>query len=244
GLTDAAAISLAKQVFAENMKRGSGNWTDVSSVNVTLDRNNNRAVVDVASSVKTTFAAVSGIKTMGTPGSATAVFESRDIEVSLQLDLTGSMCDAGPAPCINHPKIQGLKDATKDLVDILLPDSPGTQKIRLAYAPFTAGVNLGTYQSAVADGRTTADHCVYERVSTSNQATDQVPAGNDSYMIAADLKAAPHNVHNPRNCPNAPVIPLTDDKVLLKNTVDTYVADGYTAGHNGTAWAWNLISPN
>jgi len=105
-------------------------------------------------------------------------------------------------------------------------------------------VNLGTYQSAVTDGRTTGNGCVYERNSATNQSTDLSPVGNDRYMVTADLQAAPHNVVNPRGCPNATVLPLTDNKQVLLDTVDSYVADGFTAGHNGTAWAWNMISPN
>ncbi len=243
GLSEAQATALAKLVFDENIRNGAGHWTDVHDVRITVSKAASTAHIEVDASVKTTFGAIAGIQKMGSPGVAAAVFESRDIEVSLQLDLTGSMCNGGSAPCSNLPKIQGLKDATKDLVNILLP-APSGQTIRIAYAPFTAGVNLGSYQSAVTDGRTTANGCVYERKSPTNQATDVFPTGNDRYMVRSDLQAAPHNVANPRVCPTAQVLPLTADKQVLLDTVDSYVADGFTAGHNGTAWAWNMISPN
>ena len=243
GLTETQAAALARAVFDENMKGGAATWTDIRDIRITVNSTTSTAHIEVDSSVRTTFGALAGIQRMGSPGAGTAVFESNDIEVSLQLDLTGSMCDR--APCTSDPKIQGLKDATKDLVNILLPDNRGSeQTIRIAYAPFTAGVNLGTYQSAVTGGRTTSNGCVYERKDTAIQATDVAPVGNDRFMVASDLQAAPYNVANPRPCPTARVLPLTDNKSLLISTVDTYVADGYTGGHNGTAWAWNMISPS
>ena len=45
------------------------------------------------------------------------------------------------------------------------------------------------------------------------------------------------------NCPTAEILPMTDNKTLLKNTVNSYSAGGCTAGHLGTAWTWNLLSP-
>lgn len=244
GLTDAQAIALAQRVFQENMSAGgTGRWTNIESLNVTVDRTTNRATVDVVSSVTTTFGNIAGIAKLGGPTSASALFESRDIEVAVQLDLTGSMCFPFAAPCTNRPKIQGLKDATADLVHTLL-DNPGGQRIRVGFAPFTGGVNLDAYQSAVTGGRTTADRCVYERLSSSAQTTDDAPVGSARYMVASDLQAAPYNVATPRSCPPTPVVPLTSDKTLLLDTAASFVADGFTGGHNGTAWTWNLLSPN
>lgn len=246
GLSDDAAAALARRVFDENMRNGSGNWTNTLTFSVVIDRATSKAVVDVRSSVRTAFAGLAGIPEFTIPTIAAAVLETGNIEVSLQLDLTGSMCDQPwLAPCSDHRKIQGLKNATKDLVDILLPDVAGPSTVRVAFAPFTAGVNLGVYQGLVTGGRTTANGCVYERRHETNQKTDFAPVGDDRYMVAADLRAAPYNVAagNLNPCPNAPVVPLTSDKDMLKRTVDAYVADGVTAGHNGTAWAWNLISP-
>ena len=37
--------------------------------------------------------------------------------------------------------------------------------------------------------------------------------------------------------------PLTSDKRRLSRIVDGYRADGWTAGHLGIQWAWNLVSP-
>ena len=115
-LTDAEAIALATSIFNENMAHTSGRWTDIHSVSVTLDRAKSSAVVNVDASVKTSFASVMGVYQIDLPKSSSAVFDIKDIEVSVQLDLTGSMC----SPC---SKIQALRDSTAELIDILLPDS-------------------------------------------------------------------------------------------------------------------------
>ncbi|MGE0628091.1 MAG: pilus assembly protein TadG-related protein [Hyphomicrobiaceae bacterium] len=244
GKTESQAIEIGTAVFHRNLAHAGGRWTNIDAVDFSVDPNSGEVAVDVTSHVNLIFAGVLGFNQADLPTHAAAMFDKNDIEVSVQLDLTGSMCTPYAAPCTSAPKIQGLKDATKELIDILLPDTVGPRNVRVAFAPFTAGVNVGSYQAAVADGRTTADNCVYERVSETSQATDLAPTANDSYMIRPDLQAQPYNVANPRPCPNAPVVPLSSDKEMLKTTVDAYVADGFTAGHNGTAWAWNLISPD
>lgn len=230
GLTDEAAIALAKSVFNENMRGTSGNWTDIEDVKVTIDRATSKATVEAAASVKTTFTAISGIDKLGAPGAATAVFEARDIEVAVQLDLTGSMC----SPCT---KLDDLKDATKDLVKTLIPSTPTVQKVRVGFAPFSAGVNVGAYLADVNGNRASASACVYERQSTTNELTDAAPVGLDAYKIKSDF-AGPV-----QNCPTSEIVPLTNDREALITAADGFEARSSTAGQLGAAWAWNLISP-
>ncbi len=64
---------------------------------------------------------------------------SRNIEVSLVLDTTGSM--AGQ-------KIEDLKLAAKDLVDIVIQDQQDPWYSRVALVPYSMGVNLGSYANA------------------------------------------------------------------------------------------------
>ncbi len=232
GLSDAQAIALAQKVFAENMRQGSGNWTTIESVDVTIDRNTSMATVDVKSYVPTTFAGITGIDKLNSLGTATALFESRDIEVSIQLDLTGSMC----IPSCS--KLDDLKEATKDLVDILIPSSPTAQKVRVAFAPFSAGVNVGSYIRDVNGDRASVNNCAYERKTATNAKTDAAPEGDDAYKIKADLSGMV------QPCPKAEIVPLTDKREVLKTAVDGYKATSSTAGQLGAAWAWNLISPN
>jgi Flp pilus assembly protein TadG len=60
-----------------------------------------------------------------------------NVEVALMLDVTGSMC----SPC---SKLDALKKAAKDLIDIVVWDDQSQYTSRVALAPFAEAVNVGT----------------------------------------------------------------------------------------------------
>ena len=233
GLDETQATELAKVIFQENIRNGAGHWTTIHDLRINVSKANNTAHIEVDASVKTTFGAIAGIQRMGSPGVASAVFESRDVEVSVQLDMTGSM---------SGKKINDLKVATSNLVDILLPKTPTGQKVRVAFAPFAAGVNVGTYLRDVDGNRASSNTCVYERSSTTNEATDAGPYGADAYMIRGDLPPPPP-YRSIQDCPKASIVPLTDKASNLTDMIKKFEANGSTAGQLGASWAWNLISP-
>jgi Flp pilus assembly protein TadG len=232
-LNDGEVAALARRYFDENMAYTAGNYADISSFNVLIDRAQSSVEIRATASVRTMFWGIAGRDTIELPKSSVAIFAAKDIEVGLQLDVTGSM---------HGQKIADLKSATKDLVDILLPDEPTGQKVRIGYAPFSAAVNAGSYARAV-NGNRVSNGCVYERLASASEFTDAAPIGTAALKIKSDLPAPPRG-GSPQNCPNATVLAMTDDKALLKSTVDSYSDGGSTAGQLGTAWAWYLISPN
>ncbi len=233
GMTLSVLEPMARALFDRNMATA-GKLVKVTGFTVALTADGNGVVVNVAAEVPTTFASIAGIKKIDVPGTATAVFNAQDIEVALQLDVTGSMGDY----IGSQKKITSLKSATNNLLDILLPaGGTGTTKIRVGIAPFSAGVNAGSYASVVA-GATAPGNCVYERRSTSANASDDAPSGIDSLKTLNDLSrfAQP--------CPtSAKVTALTSNKTALTTLVNGLSAGGTTAGHLGTSWAWYLLSP-
>ncbi len=60
-----------------------------------------------------------------------------NLEISLMLDVTGSMC----SPC---SKIDAVKSAAKDLIDIVVWNDQSEFTSRVALAPFADAVNVGT----------------------------------------------------------------------------------------------------
>jgi Flp pilus assembly protein TadG len=227
-LNNAEVTSLAQKYFDLNMKGAGGDIAKIESFAVDIDRKKGSVGIKVAANVPMTFARVGGIEMIAMPKSAVAIFDSKDIEVGLQLDVTGSM---------GGRKIADLKRATKNLLDVLIPDSPTGQKVRVGFAPFSAGVNVGPYLKAVDGNRTSPNSCTYERLTSTNEKTDAAPVGPDAFKISADLPGA-------QPCPKAQIVPMTDDKNLLKSTVEGYNAEGSTAGQLGASWAWYLLSPN
>jgi Flp pilus assembly protein TadG len=229
-LTEAEAEAFAKSFFDANMNNSVGTFSTITSFAAKADAAKGEVKVDVAASVQTIFGKLAGINELAVPSSSVAVVDGQDIEVAVQLDVTGSM---------SGQKIADLKVAMKDLINIVVPSSPGYQKVRVGFVPFSAGVNAGSYAAAVNGGR--GQKCVYERNQAALQSTDVSPAGVGFLKVKPDL-AGPV-----QNCPGAEVVPLKGDKAgdkddLLK-AVDKLAAGGTTAGQLGTAWAWYLLSP-
>jgi Flp pilus assembly protein TadG len=65
------------------------------------------------------------------------------IELSLMLDVTGSMCDDNVGPCLSGTKIDGLKAAAKDLVNVVVWPNQTNWTSRMALVPFSTRVRVG-----------------------------------------------------------------------------------------------------
>ena len=229
-MTDSQVVGVVTEMFNNNIATSGINAPTINAFNVTINRANSSVELDVDAEIPTVLGGLAGVNKLSLPRRGVAIYESQDIEVAVQLDVTGSM---------GGQKIADLKLATKDLIDILIPDDTSLlagEKIRIGFAPYAAGVNAGSYASLMNGGAAAPDACVYERASLAYQDSDTYPSGGAVLQTRLDLPGA-------NSCPNATVLPVTDDKSLLKSTVDSYTSGGTTAGHLGTAFAWYLLSP-
>jgi Flp pilus assembly protein TadG len=229
-MTDTQVINVVTEMFNNNIATSGINAPTINAFNVTINRGNSSVQLDVDAEIPTVLGGLAGVNKLSLPRRGVAIYESQDIEIALQLDVTGSM---------GGQKIADLKLATKDLIDILIPNDTSLlagQKIRIGFAPYAAGVNAGSYASLMNGGAPAPDACVYKRSSQTYQDSDTYQSSGAVLQTRLDLPGA-------NNCPNATVLPMTDDKLLLKSTVDSYTTGGTTAGHLGTAFAWYLLSP-
>ena len=169
-----------------------------------------------------------------------------NLEVSLMLDITGSMAGS---------KLTDLKAAAKDLIDIVVWSDQAEFTSRVALAPFSAAVNAGsvlgplvaynpssslTFKQRNGSNSTryrTSTYCLVERTG-SEAFTDAAPTGSNKIPRAYQTSSGTSCV------PASTIVPLTSDKDSLKTVINGFSANGNTAGHLGTAWAWYLLSPN
>ena len=199
--------------------------------------------------INTTFLAVANIPRLalwkeGASNASEAVSEigggnGQKLEISMMLDTTGSM---------SGEKLVDLKAAAKDLVNIVLPE--GGSDVRVAIAPFAESVRPGSaYLNRVRGSRPSSvmlrdksgrlttyslTSCVSERAGAAAY-TDDAPDGTN-VLGAVYSKSG--------SCtPGAQIMPLTSDKSQLNSLIDSLTANGGTAGHLGSAWAWYLLSP-
>jgi Flp pilus assembly protein TadG len=218
--SDAAVTAVVRAYFDENLKQAS-QFGEVTDFEVEIDRKGGFVRVKAKTKTKMTVMATQGVSSLTTPASSTVLSEQKDVELGMALDVTGSM---------GGQKIQDLRDAAKDLVDILLPDGGQANKIRIGLAPYSASVNAGSLAKVVTNNLSTS--CVHERGGP-QAFTDAAPDSNATYL---GWRAGLY-------CPSTKVEPLTDDKNKLKTQINTLTAGGSTAGHLGAAWASYLVSP-
>lgn len=231
GLTDGEAREIATRYFNSNMA-GGGSYAVVRTLDVRIDRAASSVTVDADAEVRMTFGQVAGFERISLPTGSTAIFDSKDIEVGLQLDVTGSM---------RGRKLADLKDAVagaNGLVDVLIPSTGTSNRVRIGLAPYASGVNAGPYASAVSGGRAT-NGCVYERRNLADQTTELAATGTHALKARADLSG-----RSIGDCPaDAEVMALTNDRRALISEINGWSVSTSTAGHLGTAWAWYLVSP-
>ncbi|MBU3919259.1 TadE/TadG family type IV pilus assembly protein [Hyphomonas sp.] len=89
--------------------------------------------------VNTTIAQFMGRDSVNVSARADAVEGGSDIEVSMIVDITGSMSGS---------RITALRQAAKDLVDIVVKDDQTPYYSKLAMVPYSVAVNTGSYAAA------------------------------------------------------------------------------------------------
>jgi Flp pilus assembly protein TadG len=65
-----------------------------------------------------------------------------DLEVSVMLDVTGSMCDAAAQPCTSGTSVDALKTAAKDLVEAVVWEDQSHFTSKVAIVPFSNRIRL------------------------------------------------------------------------------------------------------
>ena len=133
-LSDEELKDVARRYFQANIVGTGGNYAVIDNLDITVNRDLNSIALTLASHVPTVFGRIAGVESIPVPVASTAIYQSQDIELALQLDVTGSM---------KGSRLADLKVAVKDLLDIVLPDEGTTNKVRVGLAPFSAGVNAG-----------------------------------------------------------------------------------------------------
>lgn len=231
GKTEADVRVLAENVFKAQMGATDASAFTWSDFDIDIDEATGSVTINTDVRVPTSFSRILNVNAVNFTKSSTTIFKMRNIELSMVLDITGSMCMYGDCT-----KLDGLKLAANDIVDILQPaGKPVTNKIALA--PYSASVNAGAYAALASDNKS-LDGCVVER-NGGHAYTDEPPSGG-RYSEVEDNPPSNGNY----SCPASDVFPLSTDKATLKAKINALSAFGGTAGHIGIGWGWYLISPN
>lgn len=196
--------------------------------------------------INTTFTFIAGFKEMTAVTSSGGLFQSTDNEVSIMLDVTGSM---------RGSKIRALRSAASEAIDILLPDGPQTRNMRVGLVPYASSVNAHNFARRATTGNNTpqvASAGLFSNPNLNARTNDCVTgrggrdaATNTTYRTAP-VGSDRRSVDN-RNaffrCPDSRMLPLTNQASTLKNEINGLQASGFTSGHLGLAWSYYMLSP-
>jgi len=236
--TDAQITDRTTAYFKTQLELAGVNVATDVNLTVGIDRTNNAVTAAAKFDLPTSFAGVVGIKALTVDQTATASYKLKKIELALALDVTGSMAEVPTGDTAT--KMESLKIAAKDIVDTMFDLANNDTAIRVALAPYSNAVNVGSLASSVATSTSWSNTCVVERAGSDN-ATDAFPSGSSRFP-PFDAPMVPDLVWTP--CPTPTIIPLVgrSQRTFLKSEIDSFTPMGGTAGHLGTAWGWYLLS--
>ena len=219
--SNAELNAIAEAYFDSNLRAQNQFEGRTENFAVTIDREQSRIAISVDIVLPTTIGRVFNVNEHRNTLSAQAIYSARDIELGMMLDVSGSMAGA---------KVQELRDAAKDLVEIVLNESQGPTKNRIGIAPYSSAVNAGVYaQLATKNPNPPTSTHVTERPGAH--------AFKDTSPFTGPLGKKTNK------CTDSTVVPLTADRSVLDDHIDQLSAGGSTAGHLGIAWSWYIVSP-
>lgn len=226
----------------------------VEPVDIAVSPQDRTVTVTARANIPTFFMSVLGTDSIDIEASAQATLSSRDVEVALVLDVTGSMED----------DMDDLRTAANDLVDIVVQDLQDPFRSRVALVPYSVGVNVGSYADAVRGAMTMGAVCQYSAEPTCETYRFQNAKNGDwteqDVSTCVTERTGPHAYtdappnlarvgpnyprpdHNP--CPAATIMPLSDNKAALRTAINSLTDGGSTAGQIGIAWGWYMLAPN
>ncbi len=147
---EAPALETASRIYTVNIAGRIG----VENDTVTFETADHKSAVTVKGNayLKTTFLSVVGIKQLPLVPQAAGQLpkaayasgrnQASNVEVALILDFTGSMCNDGNGPCTSGTKVQALRDAATDFVNIVVQDDQSAYKSRVALVPFSTRIRV------------------------------------------------------------------------------------------------------
>ncbi|QDC10221.1 hypothetical protein FHY55_13615 [Oceanicola sp. D3] len=229
-----------EEVVADYFSRaGLGDFNIDVTVDEGLNYRNVQATTEAE--IKTLLMRMVGVKTFTAPASGTAEERVSNVEISLVLDISGSMGS-------NH-KINNLRSAAKDFVDSVVVDDADGQ-ISLSLVPYTAQVNAGpnifNQLQKNNNGRHSYSHCIDFDSSDFDTTTISM---TKNYQQMQHFEWSSENYRPIRNpgCPMRDyerIVALSKNTAELKDTIDDYRARANTAIHIGMKWGTALLDPS
>lgn len=237
-----AASSLRQTLPAEGVVRDyfdkAGLSRYLSSVTVDEGLNYRTVTADAAADTEPFFMHMMGIDKFEAAGASIAEQRISNIEISLVLDISGSMSGS---------RINNLRPAAKEFIDTVIASSePGL--ITVSIIPYNSQVNLGA--PLMSQFNVTRLHDASSCIELPDSAFNSIsvsqttPFVHNSHFDAMTSSTGASNMTF--NCPPQAgnvVTPLNGDANYLKGRIDALITGGYTSIDVGMKWGSLLLDP-
>lgn len=218
--------------------------------NVVVDRDDNSCAITAEAriDVNTIFMKLIGFgeintghQSLGTTASSGATESIEDVEVSLVLDVSGSM---------RGTKIEQLRDAASEFVETL-HDSVLEDRLSFSIVPYSTQVNLGAdlYSRYRVDFRHDNSYCLdlpsslygSTAIPPYDRYTQGAHFDADGGAAYSTIRAASSWTCNPD--PASWVLPFTNDLDEMQDHIAALEADSWTSIEMGAKWGVALLDP-
>ncbi len=177
--------------------------------------------------------------------------QKRNIEVALVLDVSSSM--AQNTETWGVTKMEAQQSAAVSLINTVIQANQSTYTSRVALAPFSSSVNVGSTYFRAATNKSLSGSWsgVVERPGT-YKFLDDLPNSTTKYF--GDFKTKHTTAYGDyasyvegltSQTPGSAntIQPLSSNKADLQSDINGLTSNGTTAAHLGLAWAWYMLSP-
>ncbi len=215
-------------------------------VNVTVDEGliHRRVRADGATPVQSMFLNMLGINSMDAPALAEAEERVNNVEISLVLDVSGSMgrtSNSGGAP-----KIHYLREAGQNFIDALL--TPSTKdRISVSMVPYTGQTNAGEalMEYYALDRQHDYSHCIEFDDADFNVPT--IDPNREYEQVQhfgwSDEVDTPIQLPMCSTAPQDEIAPFQNSNAEINNRIAAFEPRTNTAIHTAMKWAVEMLQP-
>ena len=222
-------------------KSGLGNY--LSTVTVSQGLGYRTVSASAKSTVQTQFMHMTGVDTLSVPANGTAEESIGDVEISLVLDVSGSMA--------SNSKLTNLKSAAKEFIDTMV-NSTEEGSVSMSIVPYATQVSvpesfldrfninrLHTYSNCV--NFTAGDF--YDTAITETEPLEQTMHFDP--WNSSDRRPYNQYVSDPvcESAASRETMVMQEDATTLKNFITNFYAEGNTSIDVGMKWGVALLDP-
>ncbi|WP_390912774.1 pilus assembly protein TadG-related protein [Pseudosulfitobacter sp. SM2401] len=208
---------------------------------VTVDEGLNYRTVNLTANTvtPTRFMRLVGVDELGVPARSTAEERISNVEISMVLDISGSM--------YWNNKMSNLKQAAKSFVSEVIREET-TDLISVSLVPYTAQVNIGPdiFNELLSEELHSYSHCIdFDTTDFNTPGINLAKAYPQMQNFENGSSRNYNTIQNP-GCPRQTyerIVPLSQDNSGLKTTIDKYTSRANTSIHLGMKWGVALLDP-